>query len=784
MDISVIDKKSPIRVGEDWSTLLETPCAFEERFDWLASNIVMMAGQAIEFCDQCYQRLVDVPPMEYETTHLPYQIATFLWAEQAKMFLLLLRDALFEEQKAALLHRTGHLHRTQQEMLWTRTTQSIRQALQRTQENSHRAAQNYDDVKRAQKWKHQENPWPTYKKQIRTIVQQTQDLAQDYLLLDTIQDTMDEVNALVDKTAEHCLNDLKTNNDTIDQVINLVVHSDNKPPQTLAQIHEITNKIGSTIYIAAFKERLEFLLRPFDLKIKPIVGIQEGMLQRRDFAPQHDTIDWFESEIYPLLYEVWELTDQGTSGLRMILLNMTNGLDVLQKERPEALFAQPASLIKPLETFQKDLTTLGEDVANLIQLIHKRVNKELQVTCLFDTHRPFLSVSLQSNLNRRIWNQQHGWLARGQRLVTTVSDHVEAWWQRVQNNKNLSISERIARCIQSRQEDENNRHYTNIFLTKGYVGESFMVGREAEFERFEQLVHNWQAGFRGAALLTGDRFSGKTVFGEIVARRFFPNNFYSLHPNSALTVEGRKMQTSYDLGEALDFVIKHCRNKQSLVWIDDLEVWWAPKVPFYQNTQHLMECIDAHSNRLFFMVATNAKIQQQLSHFTHTERIFQAELDLNQLARPAVQQAIAIRHGATQKKLVNAKGEQLTPKTFDRLARKTYKNANGNIGEALLQWAHSTYYVDENTVEHRAETYRTLPSFLTEDSHLILDVLLLHKRANEYRLQKLLGGQPFNERYATIIRRLLNVGILRRQLDGFIEIETTIVNDLKQLLDQ
>lgn len=784
MDISVIDKKSPIRMGENWSTLLETPCAFEERFDWLVSNTVMMAEQAVTFCDQCYQRLVDVPPMEYETNHLPYQIATFLWAEQAKMLLLLLRDALFEEQKAALLHRTGRLVRAQQETLWFQTKQTIHQALQRTQENSHRAAQDYDDVKRAQKWKHQENPWPTYKKQIRTIVQQTQDLAQDYLILDTIQDAMDEVNALVDQTAEHCLNDLKTNNDTIDRVINLVVHSNNKPTQALAQIREITHKIGSAIYITTFKERLEFLLRPFDIKIKPIVGIKAGILQRRDFAPQRNTTDWFESEVYPLLYEVWELTDQGTSGLRMILLNMTNGLDVLQRERPDALFAQPASLIKPLETFQKDLATLGEDVINLIQLIHKRVDKELQVTCLFDTQRPFLSVSLQSNLNRRIWNQQHGWLARGQRVVATVSDRVEAWWQRIQNNKSLSISEHIARCIQSRQEDEDNRHYTNIFLTKGYVGESFMVGREAEFERFEQLVHNWWAGFRGAALLTGDRFSGKTVFGEIVARRFFPNNFYSLHPNTALTIEGRKMQTSYDLGEALGFVIKHARSKKSLVWIDDLEVWWDPKVPFYQNTQRLMECIDAHSNRLFFMVATNAKIQQQLSHFTHTERIFQAELDLNQLSRQAVQQAIAIRHGATQKKLVNAKGEQLTPKAFDRLARKIYKNAAGNIGEALLQWAHSTYYVDENTVEHRSEAYRTLPSFLTEDSHLILDVLLLHKRANEYRLQKLLGAQPFNERYATVIRRLLNVGVLRRQLDGFIEIETTIVNDLKQLLDQ
>ncbi len=764
--------------------LLQDTCNFEERLDWLAGTIAIIAGQTTELCEASYQELLTNPPEKYETNSIAYQVVTFIWAEQAKLFLLLLRDSLFQQQKALIQYRDGLVKEEQLKKLWQQTTDMMQQALYQLQQKTQRSIQTHDDGRRAKRWKHQHNPWPIYKKQIHTIVAQTEHLRRDALTLTTIQQVIEEIEELVAHTISHCFTDLKTNNETIDQVINLVLTSEQKAARKLASIHEITGKIKSTTYISEFKDRLDFLLAPFSIKIDPAIAIESGLLQQRHFEPRNNILEWFESEIYPLLYEVWEITDQGTTGLRMILLNMTNRLDILQKERPEDIFENANSLVKPLHTFQKDLSFLSESISNLIQLINKRVEEELMVSCLFDTQQHFLSVSLQSSLNRRIWNDENGWLARGQRWLIGARAAVEQYWQQIRNNKNLSVSEKIARCIQSRQGDPENRHYTNIFLTKGYVGESFMVGREAEFDRFERLVDNWKAGFRGSVLLTGNRFSGKTVFGEIVARRFFPNNFHSIVPNMPLTIQGRKMQTSYNLKEALDFVCKYSINSKPMLWLDDLEVWWSHQFAFYENIHYLMDCIDAYSNRIFFVVATNSKARQQLSNYSHTERIFQAEINLNLLSRTAVQQAIAIRHGATQKKLVNAKGEQLTPKAFNTLVNRIYKNAAGNIGEALLHWAHATYYVDENTVQHRKEAYKTLPSFLNEDSLLILGLLLRHKRANEYLIRHLLGAKPFELRYATVVRRLLTVGILRRQLDGYIEIENTIVNDLKQLLDE
>lgn len=783
MEASTISKTNIVKIIEDWEGLINQTSSFEDRLGWLTGNITVIAGQMTEAGNLCHAVLNQKEiELEHEITFSAH-LVTFIWAEQAKMFLVLMRDALFEQQKAAILYKDKQLSEEKMHKLWQQTVDLLKEALQGVTEITLQESTETEESKQLDRWKHQENPWEVYKAQISLLVEQANLLNEDHQTLKTVQEVLYATELIVKDTIETCLADLATNNNKIDSVIDLITSVDSKPSYALSAIHEVTNKIKNIVYISAFKQQLESLLKDHDIKLSPVVHINGGVLERRNFSPYRNILQWFESEIYPLLYEIWEITEQGTTGLRMILLNMTNRLDILQKERPNDLFKDPANLIKPLHTFQKDLITLGDNINNLVHLIDNRVQNELKVSNLFDTQTHFLSVSLQSTLNRKIWHDENGWLAQAQRWAKTALDKINSIKNGFDKRRQLSVSEKITLCIKSRMADVENKHYTNIFLTKGYVGESFIVGREASMERFGDLVQNWQEGFRGSVLLTGDRFSGKTVFGEIVARKFFSHNFHSLVPNSTLTIGGRKMQTSYQLKEALDFVCKHSVNKKTMLWIDDIEVWWSSKIPFYQNIHHLMDCIDAYSNRIFFVVSTNSQARKQIANYSNAKRIFQAEINLNLLSKEAIQQAIMVRHGATQKKLIDAKGEILSSPAFNKLVTKIYNAASGNIGESLLQWANSTYYIDENTVQHRAETYKGLPSFLNEDSTLILDLLLLHKRANEYLIRQLLGASAFEKRYATVIRRLINVGILKRQLDGFIEIEMTIVNDLKQMLE-
>lgn len=781
MEAITIDQNSISKIIEDWEYLINKNCNFDHRLDWLAGNAAIMVGQTIEIGDPCYQFLQQDSLPSGSKKASPYHLVTYHWVEQVKMLLILTRDSLFEQYKAMIFHQDGSISKKQLEELWQRTQQLLQKAV-----NNIKTTNQFPNTSRSsqllKQWKHQKNPWPVYKKQLLLIIEQIQLLVEGYQTLLTIQKVFEAIGLLINDTIQNCLNDLKNNSEKIDQVIELIIAPNKKSSHNLSAIHEVSNQLKLIPHFSLFKEALENLLAPYDITFSPIINVKGGILERRDFLPYKNTIQWFESEIDPLLHEVWEMTDQGTSGLRMILLNMTNRLDIIQQERPQELFNNQTTLIKPLQTFQKDLTSLVENTISLTNLIHKRVETELRLSALFDSKTHFLAVSFQSTLNQKIWNNKSGWLAQAQHWIAVIMGKLNQLHSKIYQEQSLSISEKIVICIKSRQIDPANKHYANIFLTKGYVGESFIIGRTPEINRFKNLVDNWKEGFRGSVMLIGDRFSGKTVFAEIVARKFFHNNFYSLRPKNSLTIDGRKMQTSYDLKEALDFFCKHSINKKPMIWIDDLELWWSKNIPFYQNIQHLMNCIDAYSNRIFFVIATNTKARHKIANFSHAKRIFQAEINLNQLSKEYIQQAIYIRHGATQKKIVDQNRDELTIKAFNKLIHKIYKTARGNIGEALLHWANSTYYVDENTVEHRLEAYKSLPSFLNEDSSLILELLLSYKRANEYLLRHLLGGKAFEMRYATVIRRLINVGILERQLDGYIEIEATIVNDLKQML--
>ena len=61
-----------------------------------------------------------------------------------------------------------------------------------------------------------------------------------------------------------------------------------------------------------------------------------------------------------------------------------------------------------------------------------------------------------------------------------------------------------------------------MFLTEGWISDSFSVPRTEESARIATLVENWRLGFRGGVMLTGKRFAGKTLFGEVISQQHFP----------------------------------------------------------------------------------------------------------------------------------------------------------------------------------------------------------------------------------------------------------------------
>ena len=174
-------------------------------------------------------------------------------------------------------------------------------------------------------------------------------------------------------------------------------------------------------------------------------------------------------------------------------------------------------------------------------------------------------------------------------------------------------------------------------------------------------------------------------------------------------------------------------------------------------------------------------VKGHLQNFLAIDKVFQAILNMDNMSKEEVRQAIVIRHGATHRKLVDAQNEPLASTAFNKITTRIYKAARGNIGDALNKWAFGTKKVNDQQVINVFSDKYTLPDFINTDIALLLSSLLIQKRTNEYRLRRLFGP-AFSTKYAYSLQRLITTGILKRQTDGWLEINEKVVNEIANIL--
>jgi len=730
-------------------------------------------------------------PASKENRHLlPHYVANYAWAAMAKSFMVLWRDTLFEFKKGYILVNNGEFEAKALDELRTSAQQTIRRAaddlLPFIEAETARLKKGKGTMeKQINTWSLQHNPWPTYKAQLQEIPKQCQELLAQFEELNQTSDHFKEIIILIDQTFLTCQQELGQARQLAESNILFIEENFDQNLRRIAphlkdQEEEIEPQNYAGDFGVELEEKLSLLSEKMMVPFQPIGGI----LQYKEINFQRSTRAWLESEILPLLYEIWELSANIKNNLKMSFVNIRNRILLLANEQGEspqkAIDKEGVGL--PLEAFLQETSSWEEDLRQLENLIRERLDKDFKLTAIYNQQQGFLPIPLQSTLKQFRLNQNEVW-QKARSWVTQKLSIIQRFKTALEQEESLSTSEKIVRLIESRKGDEANQQYNSIFLTKGYIGESFWVGRAQELQHMEKLIGQWKAGFRGSVLLSGRRFSGKSLFGELIANRFFPQNTIRLSPNSVIHVNGRRFATSFDLGEALDFIQKYTLNTPMLVWIDDLEVWGDANFWLNQNLRKLYQHIDSYSRRLFFLVGTSQWKKAQLDLVHNVSRVFQANIQLDRMSQDEIREAILIRHGATHKVLVQEDGQEVNAQQFKKMVNRTIKLARNNVGEALNLWALSTQKVDEDRVIRQAINNYILPDFITPENALLLRTLTIEKRMNEYRLRKQFGP-AFKEKYSGILQRLISVGLLIRHIDGWLEINELVANDIGSLLEQ
>lgn len=637
-----------------------------------------------------------------------------------------------------------------------------------------------------QDWNSINDPWPALAAQLQELRQQGEHLQTDLLQTDNLRAMVDSLRqklaAYLDQTAEL----LSTNDRAIDYAqeaisSHLQVGKIAKIAPLLDQYEEPSINRWSFIQVSA---EIEDGLSIASGRYSYPVYLSGYEVIVKDMQAAKTAKTWLEAEVYPLIYEIDDIIRRSDNDRNMAVVNLRNRANVLSKRIADGEEVEIHDQLfgATLDTYSDKKQVNHYDFDKIRSELEDRIEEGTDIHKLYNTQESLFAVSMESSIRylglrrNQLLVDAKDWLLE---KVGFLGDYIS----KAESENALSSAEKVTRYIHLLDNPARSNSYANIFLTKGFIGESFVVGRDTEISRIIAAYQAWLDGYRGTVLLSGHRMSGRTLMGELVSNTLFAKKTIRLVPGRSYTIAGRTFECTNDLSASLAEVIKYGARDRLMILLDNIELWHDDKTTLLTNMRSLVKAMDGYGDKLFFVVSSTHWVNNYLHQHLKWKDSYQLNINLDSLSKEDLAKAISIRHGATHKILTNDMGERISPYQFRRQCDKIHRRSEGIIGEALHQWANTIYDDEEGSekVTQRIGLYYTLPRIVNQTSGPLLKLMLTYRKVNEYQINKLMGAS-FNDTYKPVIRRYSQMGILGRKVDGRLHVQSLLVNDIARQL--
>ncbi|MFH1296999.1 MAG: hypothetical protein ABIJ04_06970 [Bacteroidota bacterium] len=288
-------------------------------------------------------------------------------------------------------------------------------------------------------------------------------------------------------------------------------------------------------------------------------------------------------------------------------------------------------------------------------------------------------------------------------------------------------------------------YYRQLFLQKYNFKSEFWVNRQKEIVQVKQAIARYMKGFPGGILIRGDRNTGKTFLLNYIS-----SNLYKGHPVYALNSPPagssnpialiKTLQESTGLDGSVDSIFASLE-EDSLIVIDDLELWWEKSATGTAVIELIGDLIRKYGHKCLFLLTVSETSYRVISQLSGIDYCFLSVVDLQPFNALAIQEAIMFRHQSSGLEIRRSdKGDvKLTRTAQAKLFAKYFSYTRGNIGAALLAWISNITDFQNGTLHIRQPQLptHTVIERLSPTMHLYLVQFLLHKRLDIPKLQRL-----------------------------------------------
>ena len=320
-------------------------------------------------------------------------------------------------------------------------------------------------------------------------------------------------------------------------------------------------------------------------------------------------------------------------------------------------------------------------------------------------------------------------------------------------------------------------YYVQLYSGQSALHSAFWVGREPELSRIRRGVHNYERGFHGAVVVTGDPGSGKTALCEVAIERFLPGRpVYRITPppggscdpdvfRATLESQLNGRGSVEDLFEGLP--------EGSVVLLHNAEMWWERSVRGLVVLDQITELIERFGDRSLFFVEMGRSAYRFLARYSTFGAGALVRAECGPVDAEVLKEMVTVRHNSTGMRFaLDGKLEgEVSGWALAQLFTAYFDHSDGNVGAALHAWLAHIQQVDGDTltlVAPRAPVDDALDALEMAWVAVLVQVVL-HKELTMERLLRVSGLSRV--RLTREIAALRRTGLLADVRRDIIELE-------------
>jgi len=320
-----------------------------------------------------------------------------------------------------------------------------------------------------------------------------------------------------------------------------------------------------------------------------------------------------------------------------------------------------------------------------------------------------------------------------------------------QANSKTSIRE-ILDIVESEMPNKNTLSqiplfYRTLFSSKSLINDDFWIPMEEETSIIKTAIKRHKDGYGGAVMITGVHGSGKSTLSRYVCRHYFKKDriFNIKSPKSgSVSIEVWHNELRETIGGNNDIYEMFSNLPvDSVVVINDLELWWERSVNGLSVIEDIVNLIKLYGKKILFIINSNTFSFNQINKVLPIESIFLSIVECKPFDSLKLQQLILSRHKSSG---FNFYYKNLSEKNVFqiRLAvffHSVFNYSKGVQGVAMNAWLKSIKKIDNQNIYISKPEIPNTDCFdnLNMDWLIVIALFIQHKNMNSEKLARVMN---------------------------------------------